>query len=218
MHLIPPARAHPCYRCIKQQEVGSRLHLWFQQGLKNRRFKTVIKIADLWLLLIYVDVCFLVRVNHGIEQMWKISALIINFFLGTAQHPARQHCTISPPAFSQLSHHMDGCLHEHLFIYINQCTKSLHQLEQTFASAFLQPAECVCVFLIGREELSLWDHWDFDVRFACTNPCARKDGGRLQWGMGGRRVTRLMTFTHSARQAMRRRIRFERRRRSLFFL
>lgn len=58
-------------------------------------------------------------------------------------------------------------------------------LHQHFCSLV---SECVCLFNWpwGPEPLSLWDHWDFHVRFACTNPahekkaiCMTKGGGWL---------------------------------------
>lgn len=76
----------------------------------------------------------------------------------------------------------------------------------------------VCVFLIGSEELNCLAFEIieiFSVRFACTNPAHEK---RAICMTKGGRVTRLMTFTHLACQAMWRRIRFEQRHRSLLFI
>lgn len=74
---------------------------------------------------------------------------------------------------------------------------------------------CVCVFLIGREELNCSALWDSDVRFACTHPPAWKEAVCMT---KGGRVTLLMTFTHLACGAMRRRrISFELRHRSFSF-
>lgn len=142
---------------------------------------------------------------------------------GEAGRSAKQYTNISP---SGLWEHFLSCHIVLVAVWLNIYSVILtttqspsiilsKYLHQHFSS---QRSECVCLFnwLWGPQQLNLWDHWDFDVRFACKiSTCEKRS---ICMTKGGEGMTCLMTFKHWACQAMRRRIRLKQRHRSLFFL